>query len=155
MKRYFVYSAIVLCLSYSCCVLAGCGKPQPPPAQDTARQRQQAQGADQAIDEAAKIFAEEMKRRASVNLNTQPPPTLGERLGVAGRPFVSYGGGFAITPPPGFSPFEEIIKKITKRQIELHLFNAVGPSKAAIMLGYNDVADEVANEPSRQLLERG
>jgi len=37
----------------------------------------------------------------------------------------------------------------------LHLFNAVGPSKAAIILGYNDVADEVANEPSRQLLERG
>jgi hypothetical protein len=32
---------------------------------------------------------------------------LGKAIGATGNSFISYGGGFAVTPPAGFSPFKE------------------------------------------------
>jgi hypothetical protein len=155
--------SIVMVLTIAC-LLSGCGKPQTTVSEKSSQQSQQGpqdkatpqQGtaSDRGLDEAGRILTEEIKRRASANSNTQQPPTLGEQVGAAGRPFISYGGGFAVTPPPRFSPVEESIKKSDDGRTEMHTFTSKGPGGSTVAVEYIVISDEVASEPTQHVLER-
>ncbi|MDT7602039.1 MAG: hypothetical protein QOF61_36 [Acidobacteriota bacterium] len=158
------------------CVLAGCGsKPEPSTTSDSsgaggraASGQPTAQGGkagDAALDEAGRIMAEAIKRRAAPSgsprtpaeavLGATPTPTLGARLGVAGQPFTSFDGRFIVTPPPGFPAFERSTNLLSDGKIELHLFRSEFPGgSAAIIVGYNDLSESAANRPPQELLEK-
>jgi hypothetical protein len=49
---------------------------------------------------------------------------LGTRLGVTGKSYISYSGGFIVTPPPNYPTFQQKKSLLSDKKTELNIYSA-------------------------------
>jgi hypothetical protein len=81
---------------------------------------------------------------------------LGKTIGISGSSYISYAGGFTITPPPGFSAFKYEKQWLSNVKMEYHKYSSnrtYSDSDTSLEVYYSEVPQALKNRPVKETLE--